>query len=295
MKINNLSSLEFNVFEYTEDKSHLIEVAFCLLNKNVSLSDLCIDPKGLKDKLLEMSRSYNELPYHNLTHAVDVMQFVSYLIENQCCKDLLMPLDRLSLLLSAFGHDMGHRGLNNAFLRASEDKLIEKVGSKSPLEEYSIYLLHKYIKHYKLFIPKEGASIQKDFLHASKALILATDMDVHDELMRAFTQHIQVKGLLFNTQDEKLLYMKMLLKLSDMSNVLRKPKISAIWQKKIYQEFSDQAQLEKQRNFPPMTPVVKGTVKEINQVQLLFIEKVLSPLYEAVAPCIENLDKIHLR
>jgi hypothetical protein len=87
--------------------------------------------------LLASRTAYNEfVKYHNFRHVVDVLQalfhflvrigillpypFVSSStsIPKFPIAQLLKPFDALTLLISAIGHDVGHPGVNNAFLVA---------------------------------------------------------------------------------------------------------------------------------------------------------------------------------
>lgn len=81
---------------------------------------------------------YDSNPYHNFTHAIDVLQAMFYFlckmniipplfsstkrrsinVNQQRCRpnDLLTVTDAFALLLASVGHDVGHPGVNNAFL-----------------------------------------------------------------------------------------------------------------------------------------------------------------------------------
>lgn len=89
--------------------------------------------------IFDIYNSYHSAnPYHNFRHAVDVLQASYYFlckigaIEPMCqdafpknadekvlyprIKDLFMPLDIFALLMASLGHDVGHPGVNNAFM-----------------------------------------------------------------------------------------------------------------------------------------------------------------------------------
>ena len=57
-------------------------------------------------------------PYHNAVHAADVANAVCFFINNGLGSHL-SNLEISSLILSALAHDIGHPGLNNAFLVAT--------------------------------------------------------------------------------------------------------------------------------------------------------------------------------
>jgi hypothetical protein len=65
--------------------------------------------------------------YHNSIHAADVLNSVLFLTHNGLYNTgELTDIDILSLAISAITHDVGHKGLNNAFLVASRNPLADK-------------------------------------------------------------------------------------------------------------------------------------------------------------------------
>lgn len=58
---------------------------------------------------------YIHNPYHNAAHAADVTQAMAIMI-NMGLSDRLTRLEKLSLVLAAAVHDLGHPGVNNQFL-----------------------------------------------------------------------------------------------------------------------------------------------------------------------------------
>lgn len=57
-------------------------------------------------------------PYHNAIHAVDVASSICF-FTNKGLGSHLSNLDISCLIISSLAHDIGHPGLNNAFLIAS--------------------------------------------------------------------------------------------------------------------------------------------------------------------------------
>lgn len=92
----------------------------------------------LRSFLLASRAAYNAfVHYHNFRHVIDVMQATFYFLLQvgtlpsypgspeppgnhpvSPIAALLKPFDALTLLISAIGHDVGHPGVNNAFLVA---------------------------------------------------------------------------------------------------------------------------------------------------------------------------------
>jgi len=61
-----------------------------------------------------------ENPYHNATHALDVLLNMNYFARQSVITEIITPLERLAALLAAVIHDFEHPGLNNVFLQAKQ-------------------------------------------------------------------------------------------------------------------------------------------------------------------------------
>ena len=65
--------------------------------------------------------------YHNSIHAADVVNSVVFMLHNGFHKAArLTDVDIFSLIVASICHDIGHPGLNNAFLTASLHRLAQK-------------------------------------------------------------------------------------------------------------------------------------------------------------------------
>eukprot|EP00966_Prymnesium_polylepis_P276069 6378302-Prymnesium_polylepis.1 len=60
-----------------------------------------------------------ENPYHNATHALDVVLNTNYFLRHTVMSEIMQPIDRLAALVASVIHDYQHPGLNNVFLQAS--------------------------------------------------------------------------------------------------------------------------------------------------------------------------------
>ena len=152
----------------------------------------------LKTFLLASRAAYNAfVHYHNFRHVVDVMQAVFYFLlqigilppypstsESPAAQRvspiaaLLKPFDALTLLISAIGHDVGHPGVNNAFLVALNAPLAQLYNDKSVLESFHCaafsQILRRYWKH-----AFEDTTMRALMINS----ILATDMGLHFKYM----------------------------------------------------------------------------------------------------------------
>ena len=170
------------------------------------MSFICKDPianvrcaDDLKQFLLASRAAYNSFVlYHNFRHVIDVLQAVFWFLTHigtlppyPLVQDpsmdkqprspiaaLLQPLDALTLLISAIGHDVGHPGVNNAFLVALNAPLAQLYNDKSVLEAFHCAAYSQILRRYwrQAFT---STTIRALMINS----ILATDMGLHFKYM----------------------------------------------------------------------------------------------------------------
>lgn len=224
--------------------------------------------------LLATRRQYKherEVHYHNWRHAVDVTQSIYvFLADIQICppltadeasshepnavERLLTPLDGLILLISAVGHDVGHPGVNNAFLIACNHPLAQTYNDKSVLENYHCAAYTQLLRrHWPCLNNIPG------FRSALISNILATDMQRHFEYMKNLkdlqskVENSEGNADVWSDKDKsqtRELIMALLMKAADISNVARPFDVSANWAKILMNEFARQGELESELQIP---------------------------------------------
>jgi 3',5'-cyclic-nucleotide phosphodiesterase len=148
--------------------------------------------------LLASRTAYNEFVlYHNFRHVADVLQALFYFLvrigtlppyvtgsphpktfEKPAIANLLKPFDALTLLISAIGHDVGHPGVNNAFLVALNAPLAQLYNDRSVLESFHCAAYSQILRRYW---PEAFSDIRMRKLMINS--ILATDMGLHFKYM----------------------------------------------------------------------------------------------------------------
>ena len=90
--------------------------------------------------LKNITKLYNKVSYHNVTHAFDVMtvppphiQSLDQYLQRYDWKTILSITEhkRIYMLIAAYAHDSGHEGLTNAFYKNGGSNL--SGGTLSPL------------------------------------------------------------------------------------------------------------------------------------------------------------------
>lgn len=137
--------------------------------------------------------------------------------------NLLQPFDALTLLISAIGHDVGHPGVNNAFLVALNAPLAQLYNDKSVLESFHCAAYSQILRrHWKSAF---ADTAMRGLMISS---ILATDMGLHFKYM-ADLRNLQEKvyhnkgteGWSAQVLDEyRTLTCGLLIKCADISNVV---------------------------------------------------------------------------
>ena len=107
-----------------------------------------IDVIKLKEFVLQVSKSYRRVPFHNFTHCFNVTHVLYCILrqnehngENQFAKYVFQDLDKLAMLLACIGHDLNHPGLGNTYFVKADHRLSATVNGKSVLENYHCYSL----------------------------------------------------------------------------------------------------------------------------------------------------------
>jgi hypothetical protein len=77
---------------------------------------------------------YRANPYHSAVHASDVLQGFRHLLVSGGLGAHLSASSRVALVVAAAAHDVGHPGVNNAFVNATFHPLMLRYGEGSPLE-----------------------------------------------------------------------------------------------------------------------------------------------------------------
>jgi 3'5'-cyclic nucleotide phosphodiesterase family protein len=187
--------------------------------------------------------SYNDFVlYHNFRHVVDVVQAVFYFLvqlgtlppypanssrkptSKSSLAAILEPFDALVLLVSAVGHDVGHPGVNNAFLVSLNAPLAQLYNDRSVLESFHCAAYSQILRRHWPSVFK-NAKMRRLMINS----ILATDMGLHFKYMGdlAKLQEVLLQDPeALETWDDKTreeyrdLLCGLLIKCADISNVV---------------------------------------------------------------------------
>jgi 3',5'-cyclic-nucleotide phosphodiesterase len=200
------------------------------------------DAENLTAFLVASRQAYNAfVPYHNFRHVVDVLQAIFHFLVRlgrlppypasttrsesapSPIAALIRPFDALTLLITAIGHDVGHPGVNNAFLVKLKAPLAQLYNDRSVLEAFHCAAYSQILRRHW-----PSAFQDPDMRQLMINSILATDMQLHFDYMKKLG-FLQEKlhesggtdGWNGRLQEEqRTLACSLLIKCADISNVV---------------------------------------------------------------------------
>ncbi|KAL8435809.1 hypothetical protein ACSSS7_002186 [Eimeria intestinalis] len=160
----------------------------------------------------------------------------------QCRK----PLDdEVVMCLAALGHDVGHPGLNNAFLVSTNQSIALVYNDNAVLENYHAYLTFKLISAnaavdggiLKGFSAAAYRHLRKQIID----LILATDMAQHFPILSSFrARHASHTFSISANEEDKWMLAKLLIKTGDIGHSMLAWDQHFVWASRVNEEFYKQ-------------------------------------------------------
>ncbi|KAF9233200.1 hypothetical protein BU15DRAFT_54219 [Melanogaster broomeanus] len=297
------------------------EVLFCaqILFESLFRIDNMQNDTGVS--LSDISRFLNHLrqlycdqnSYHNFQHALDVLQASQAFL---CAAGVVPPasilcgdhstwkpdksgredrflfsldnMDLFALFIAAIGHDVGHPGLTNLFMKNANAPLSAVFDGKSALEHMHYAILIQAMRHHGLGSLLDRPNRGQLFRKSLAGIVLATDMSVHFEFMKNFGLLVDGKDLPLSTQ--KLLLCQAIIKCSDISNPSRPWGVSHYWANALMAEWNCQASLEKRWQLPPSVQLPDRPLAQVRG-QIFFVSTFAKPLMDITAKAIPEMQQ----
>ncbi|KAI9756849.1 MAG: hypothetical protein M4579_003685 [Chaenotheca gracillima] len=318
-----IGSWSFSAHSFSDDE--LLHAALLMLQHALSMPELeewRIPTESLTAFLIATRTAYNSfVPYHNFRHVVDVLQAVFFFLLQvgtlppyplasnpppskpaSPMAALLRPFDALTLLISAIGHDVGHPGVNNAFLVTLNAPLAQLYNDQSVLESFHCAAFSQILRRY--WPASFRATAMRKLLIS---LILATDMGLHFDYMKrmGFCQEkLHENGGTDGwdgrtVEEQRTLVCSLLIKCADISNVARHFEVAAKWATILTDEFARQASMEKDLEIPSalFAPPIRDSLVELGKSQIGFMNLFALPLFQGVTDLLPGMqfsvDQMH--
>jgi high affinity cAMP-specific and IBMX-insensitive 3',5'-cyclic phosphodiesterase 8 len=220
-----------------------------------------------------METHYKSNPYHNSTHAADVLHAAAYLVKQLQDKlathgEMLDQAEIAAICISAVVHDLDHPGFTNPFLCNSRAQLALLYNDKSVLENHHVSLAFRLTEDSEnatanIFQSLDGATY-REMRVSIIDMVLATDMSQHFEHLTKFNalmaQDTEAPGqgsavsLTKEGQEARQVLKRILVKCADISNPLRPMHLCREWAERIAKEYFSQTDEEKSRDLPVVFP-----------------------------------------
>lgn len=176
--IEDLHSLQFNVFDYSEPE--LVRFTVGVFRSMGLIDEFRISMKVLQTFLVGVVKNYHANPFHNFMHGFSVMHFAYYTLRHSSAASHLLPHDVLALLVASLTHDLDHPGHTNSFEIASKSPLALLYNDSHVLEQHHASSTFKLLRHEKSNIfGGVSADVRGAMRTSMIKAILCTDMAEH--------------------------------------------------------------------------------------------------------------------
>lgn len=281
--MEKVDTLEFDIFDFKDscNDRELTTLTSILLHKHSLYSGLHIHINKFLFFMDKISSGYNNVKYHNKTHAADVTQTLYYFVMNGnwIATAKMDNIDICSMILAAACHDYEHPGYNNMYMINTKDTLALRYNDISVLENHHIASASSLLKleKYNIFAklaPDDTIGIRKRMVH----MVLATDMSKHFADLGTFKNRVTSET--FDPADkDKLLCMGVGIHLADISNPTKPWELTHKWTELLFEEFFKQGDKEREMGLK-ISDLMDRTNTNIAKAQLGFIDVIVMPAYE---------------
>lgn len=262
-----------------------------LFERTGVMQRLGIDQSKLLRFVDKVSASYRNNPYHNHTHAADVLQSMhKILIGGHIYPTLIDDVDLVACYVAAIIHDVDHSGFTNEFLVETTHSYAMMHNDRSPHENHHLFLAWTLLNEDEYnFLQSVDAAVKFRVRQTVIDLVLATDMKTHLSLMNQF-------GFLFVKQDAKIdlfkssgfdlhglndeqraLLLKLVMKLADLGHMYADSEVHKRWVHALEEEYFKQGDVERSLGLK-ISPLMDRRIGGITRSQTGFFEVIALPL-----------------
>lgn len=298
-----LKSDDFNALDLTSHQKVFL-AAHVLFNQEASCDyvQALVPEKVLLAFVEAVEKDYPPNPFHNFAHGLDVLYTVARHLRTAEAHRFLSEPTLFWIMVAAIGHDLGHGGVNNAFLIETMDPLALTYNDLSPLENLHCARLFKILslQQANLFSEMDKETFRETRRGIINA-ILHTDFAKHNEMVKELNLLFEMNSEVFALGDDpevdELLQKhegsmaNALLHLADIGNPLKPWNLATRFAALCLEEFFAQGDKEKELGIPVQALNDREKVNRPNS-QLGFIEFLLLPFLEGVVRICPQLDSL---
>ncbi|CAH8431567.1 unnamed protein product [Schistosoma rodhaini] len=206
--LSNFDKWDFNIFdlERITNKKPLTCLGMKILDSFNALSVLRIPSQILVGWLTVIEEHYHvDNPYHNATHAGDVLQASAYFLQHSLIRSICTNIDEVATLLAAIVHDVDHPGKTNPFLVNSNDPLAILYNDIAVLEShhaavsFELTLRSPDINIFQNLTREEYRTMRSYIVD----MVLATEMVRHFDIVTKFVNTLSKPMLAKNRHHDR--------------------------------------------------------------------------------------------
>ena len=242
--MSKLDSISINYYKY--DRQTLLKCSEQLFDNLDIIDSIGVCRDKLKKFLHKVCCRYNQVPFHNFTHAFNVTHVCYWVVSQQSgfIKSKLSKIQLFTLLISCIGHDLNHPGIGPSYYTKLNHSIAQTVNNQSVFEHFHCYTLMRILDETSLldcFTAQEQAQIKT----MMQSVIMSTDMAGHNLLMSELDSLLNSKTNDDLNPDQIILIMKVLVHTCDISNPSLAFEDFREQGLRVCQEFDDQFVAEK--------------------------------------------------
>ncbi|XP_011405148.2 PREDICTED: calcium/calmodulin-dependent 3',5'-cyclic nucleotide phosphodiesterase 1B-like isoform X2 [Amphimedon queenslandica] len=271
--------------EKLTDVHPLKHISYELFTRHELLREFKIPSATFEAFLTRVENGYqlHGNPYHNCTHAADVVQTVHSFIKLAKLEEWLSKLEILALLFSAIIHDLEHTGTTNSFHVHTRSELSLCYNDQSILENYHLNRAFTILKEMEVNIFRNLTTEQFTQVRTlTIEMVLATDMSKH------FAQLKHMKRLLSSSDgwcqlqnSEKSSLLCLILHIADISHPGKEWAMHHQWTERIQEEFFRQGDKEQELGLL-CSPLCDRATTVVPESQKGFIDFIIRPSFEVL-------------
>ncbi|KAJ3416598.1 hypothetical protein HDV05_000880 [Chytridiales sp. JEL 0842] len=248
-----------------------------------------INPEIAQTYFARIEASYHKLPYHNSSHASDVMQTVTLLLltDPKTCT-FFTEVEILAACVASAVHDVDHPGLNNNFLVQSAHPLAILYNDLSVLEYHHASKAFEVAQDpaaniFACFDLEKRRELRKLII----SMVVATDMAQHFTYINKLKSKVSAGSLKLEETGDRALVLDMAIKCADLNNPTKSLESCQNWAFRVMEEFFKQGDRERKLGMP-VSKFMDRTDTNIPKCQIGFIDILVIPLFETFSQCVQT-------
>ncbi|DBB04290.1 TPA: hypothetical protein ACH3X1_012787 [Trebouxia sp. C0004] len=270
---------------HTED---LVKMVYDIFSDSGVLDFFKVEERKIMAFIAAVCSHYHKNPYHNFCHVVYVLHTTYMMLMRSQASKSLNRVDQLVLLIAALCHDVDHDGHTNSFHIQTQTPLAQRYNDMSVMENHHCALTFAILaKRDCAILSHLEKPLRQEIRKLIISAIMATDMSFHFSLTTEFKNH--AGPFLMEKEEDRVLLVKAVLHAADISNPVRPFHVNCVMSTSVHREFRAQVAEERLLGLIPALHMDAKDERVQCQLEINFIDCVVTPLWEHCAHCFPAL------